>query len=368
MNILYVTQPHVFGGAEIELMHILQHLDAKKFNATVAFLGEGATIDVFKARGIATKKVCSRPWRIVRRRLSDLLKDNNINIVCTNTPRIFEAALVANLSGIPHIWHMHCRLDSVYPNLKPAQSKQILGIIRSLSARVIACSRYVKAQFEECGLGRKVVIVNNGIDMSIFRPSLSAGADRFRRAFGIEKSALLIGMVGRLDPQKKAEEFIEAASIVIGRYPGIKFVLVGGTSGGGYIDTLRKANRKNGNPVIFAGHHDRIVDVMRSIDVLVLPSVNEASPLVILEAMACGKPVIAASSGGIPEIILEGKTGLSVPPDNPLELAKAISKIIDNPSGARRMGQTGRMRVERLYNIKKTVKELESVYCQVLRV
>jgi glycosyltransferase involved in cell wall biosynthesis len=244
----------------------------------------------------------------------------------------------------------------------------MMGLICSLSKRIVVCSNYIKMQFKEFGLDEKVVVINNGIDLNDFKKS-GRYEYRFREKLGIKKDDFLVGMVGRIDPQKRHRDFIKAAAHIRDKFPKLRtrFIIAGGESTKEYRSQLIALNRKNNNPACFLGFHNNIAEVMHSIDLLVLPSVEEAFGLVILEAMACRKPVVATNSGGIPEIVLDGKTGILVPPKNPLALAEAIIELVNNPNQRAAMGHLARQRVERLYDIKNTAEKIENIFYRLLK-
>lgn len=350
LNILYIVQPYYIGGAEIALLNIIKNLNPAMFNQIVLFPAEAEAAQLFKSHKINTKIIPIKKWEGSKKWFLDFIKDNRIDIVYTNTPRIFGAAIAAKLAGIKHIWHMHSRLDSVYPHSKPAEIRKTLELIHLLSAKIIVCSGYVRAQFEEIGLKNKVVKVNCGIDLKDFDYSPGRRRENF-----------LVGMASRIDPQKRPQDFIKAAGLVKKRFPKVKFALIGASPNREYILKVKKINSSCGNPVDILGFCKDMPDVMRSLDILVLPSVGDASPLVILEAMACAKPVIAVDSGGVPEIVIDGKTGILVPPKRPLALAGAIADLVNEPDRARLMGSFGLARAEKYYNITETTQKLQGI-------
>lgn len=349
LNILYASQPYYIGGAEMALLNFIKNLNPAIFSHLVLFPAQGEAERLFRSSKIKTK--------IMPKRLSDFIKANKIDIVYTNTPQIFDAAMAAESAGIPHIWHMHCRLDSVYPNAGPLQIRKALELMHLVSAKIIVCSDFVKNQFEKQGLADKVVKINYGIDLKNFR----------YQPKNCDKNGFLAGMVSRIDPQKRPQDFIKAASRVKKRLPNAKFVLMGGGLNREYTAQIKKINSQAGSPVKFAGFCDDMAKVMRSLDALVLPSVGDASPLVILEAMACAKPVIASNSGGIPEMVIDGKTGILVPAKKPSALADAITELVNNPDKARLMGKLGRLRIEKHYNIGKNTQKLQDVLLSTYR-
>ncbi|GAF67606.1 unnamed protein product, partial [marine sediment metagenome] len=120
--------------------------------------------------------------------------------------------------------------------------------------------------------------------------------------------------------------------------------------------------------VSFTGFREDIARVMAALDILVLPSLGEPFGRVIIEAMACAKPVVATGSGGVPEIVEDGRTGLLVPMKNYHAISEAVMNLVNNKRLASEMGERGRKRAEDLFDIKKKVKRVENLYRKLLTV
>lgn len=372
INILYALgQTKYIAGAEIELMHIIKNLDLKRFNPLIVLPEEGKVTDFFKTQRLKMEIIPMESWNVTKSQLEALIKHYNISLVHLITLRLFEfnVAMVAKLVKLPTLWHTHFRLDAVYPYLNKIQRKKILGLAYSLSSKIITCSDYVKKQFNDIGFNEKVVVLRNGVDLSFCEFFPYRFKNRFRKRWGINKDDFLVGMVGRLTPQKRPQDFIAAASLIKRKYPKIKFIIVGGDSPKEYIQKLKEMNQKKASPVIFTDFcsYPEALKVLNSLDILVLPSVGDASPLVILEAMAYKKPVIATNSGGISELVLNGKTGILVSSRKPKELARAMVELIENPQKSAVMGKEAYGRVRELYDIRKTIDRLQKIYLQVLK-
>jgi glycosyltransferase involved in cell wall biosynthesis len=169
-----------------------------------------------------------------------------------------------------------------------------------------------------------------GIDASRFRAAIAAGAD-----------VPLVGVVGRLVPDKGQDDFLQAAALLRARRPGLRFLLAG--RGTAEAD-LRRLARSLGleSAVAFLGFRDDVPEITASLAVSVLPSIDcDASSAAIKEALACGVPVVATDIGGASEILRDGETGLVVPPRDPGRLAAAIETLLADPARAREMGRRG---------------------------
>jgi glycosyltransferase involved in cell wall biosynthesis len=178
-------------------------------------------------------------------------------------------------------------------------------------------------------------------------------------------------MVAYLVPQKRHIDFILAAKKAHKELPSTKFFIIGsaystkkGLEYAKYLYRLVK-DENMGKYITFTGYCKNIVKVIAAMDLIVLPSFEEGFGNAILEAMAKAKPVIGANSGAIPEIIRDGVTGRLVPPKSPQKLSEAILEILKDPIKAKKMGEAGRERAKRLFDIKKTVRKYEELYERV---
>ncbi len=167
----------------------------------------------------------------------------------------------------------------------------------------------------------------------------------------------MIGWIGRLVPVKDCGTFLKAVSLIKDTR-GIRALIVGD---GSERQKMEDMAGRLGLRVIFTGTRGDIYDIIPSMDVFVLSSLNEGLGRVLLEAMAAGRPVVATKVGGVPEVVKDGITGILVPPSDPEEMSSAIMKILTNPEMADAMGEEGRKWAER-FDIQNAVETLESLY------
>lgn len=186
----------------------------------------------------------------------------------------------------------------------------------------------------------KVHLIPNGVDCSTFRP---LPWDEARGELQLSSERIIVLWIGRFVSIKGVEFLIQAIPGVVSSEPKVLFVLVGS----GELENAMKTHVQQmglSDAVMFAGKivQDKVPLWLNAADILVLPSLNEGRPNVILEAMACEIPVVATSVGGIPEIVHDHKNGFLVAPKDPLVLAERLSILIKNPSLRTQMGKIGR--------------------------
>jgi glycosyltransferase involved in cell wall biosynthesis len=182
-----------------------------------------------------------------------------------------------------------------------------------------------------------------------------------RREFNVGEDTILIGAIGRLVWQKGFEYLIGALPELLQRLPRSKIVLVGDGPLRGELEELAEKEKVEEN-LIFAGFRSDIRDILSAIDVLVVPSLLEGFPMITLEGMAMAKPIIATRIDGIKEQIVDGESGILIPPRDPGAIAEAIVRLSTEKELAQNLGLEGRRRVEKEFTVERMVSETEKVY------
>ncbi len=202
----------------------------------------------------------------------------------------------------------------------------------------------------------KIIVIRNGVDLTRF--DAAPEPERLRRE---------LRLAGRL---KGLEYFLEAAATVIARVPDARFLVVGETSpmDREYLRELQQFAARVGiaDRVIFTGLRTDVPTLLASVNVSVMPSLNEALSNVLLESMAAGAPTVATRVGGTPEALVDGVTGLLVPPADADALATAIMRMLNDDSMAARLGHAARHRVADTFSVTRMVRATEDVYTELL--
>lgn len=382
-RILFLHTTSEVGGSDVSLAHIVERLDRARFEPLVALPADGPLVPRLERAGARVfvvprmKKLTSRKGKawlgafavnypLGVAALASLIRRERVDIVHTNTIHNLYGWSAARLTGRAHVWHVR---EIVWQNAALRTIERALAL--RFSSRVVITSDAVGRMFERDGaLPANVVKIPNGVDVRRFQPGAS---NQVRQDFGIDAGAPLIGAAARMDVWKGLDDFIEAAAIVARARPAARFVIAGGPIDGleAYEQTLKALARDRGLDGVlhFAGWRygpDAMPAFYQSLDICVLPS-REAEPfgLVVLEAMASARPVIATAHGGPLEIVRDGETGVLVEPRNPAGMASAIVALVDDPARASAMGRAGRERVTATYDIDRTVEQLQVLYGQV---
>jgi D-inositol-3-phosphate glycosyltransferase len=247
-----------------------------------------------------------------------------------------DCALAGRLARRPVVLELN---DLVRPGI----GRRILTTAANLSSTAIAISQAVADCIGPSG-GRHVRIVAPSVDLGRFMPG--AAAPEIRTHLTSDEQAPLVGIVGRIDPEKGVDVLVRAMGLLQGPAAGAHLVVVGNVGLGpdGYTERLRAdAERLLGDRVRFVGRTDDVPGTLRALDILVNASAAEPFGLSVLEAQATGVAVIGTRAGGIPDFVFDGDNGLLVPSGDPDELAKALERLIGDPDLRTRLARRGRV-------------------------
>jgi glycosyltransferase involved in cell wall biosynthesis len=279
--------------------------------------------------------------------------------------------LAAKLTGVPVIAHTyHGQGFEVFT--QRWKEKIVLLLERAL-ARIgtvnIVVSEKQKADFMRLSIGKaqKLRVIRYGLDL---HPYLNADPQSrtFRIEMGLPDSVKLIGVVGRLVAIKGHEVFLHATARLAQTYPTAHFLVVGDGERRNDLQSLALALGV-GERVHFLGWRRDIPTILAGLDVVVLPTILdfEGTPLAVIEALACAKPVVATCVGGVPELVRDGETGLLVPPRDPEALANAMARLLDDAFMGQQLGASGRALVCKVHERERMVDETERWFLQLLQ-
>ena len=350
------------GGMRRHISDLLEHLDRRQFTPTLF-----AAKDFVPDRPLRDTARCSidigaatRPVRDYRTagELAQLLRDN-IDIVHAHGLRgAIIGGLAAQRAGLPYLFTVH----NLLPRMNVLQSLIFRELARK-AARVIAVSGAVANTLQSVGVERnKIAVIPNGVDSS--RPGLQSGSAEFRAENGFSAEECILMGVGRLAPEKGFDVLIAAFALLQPRFPDIRLIIAGD---GSEASVLRARAELVSPHIHFLGHTQETGRLFQTADIVIAPSRQEGQGIVPLEAMAASKPVVASRVGGLVETIVEGETGLLVPPDDAPALASALEKLLTDPAQRAALGAAGRKRVVQEYSLQTQIQKIEAIYRDVYR-
>lgn len=361
-RVLFHNPSFNFGGAERVLSVILENLNRKSFEPTLCTEGSGGELKAWaRARGIA--HLTYRSGKGAQHALVGILRKQRFDLVDASHYSPLPA-LAASEAGVPFVWRSGSHIDVVCADQPREDRRDFLKKMVALSARVVSLSRFIDSQFRSLGVRTEVILP--GIDCDGIRAE--AGARAFPRL-----AAYRVGMIGHLHPQKRHEDFLRAAKIALRTSPHLEFWLMGAcypnAESRAYRRSLIALTRRLGieKKVRFLQEFRRPFEVIAQMDTVVLPSIGEGAGLALLEAMALEKPVVAARSGGIPELVVHGKTGWLVPPRSPAAIAARITRLAADEPLARAVGKRARLHVKKKFRGKRMTAQLERVYRDAIK-
>lgn len=374
INIAHILPWPSVGGTEQATLRLAQAV-APRYQSKMFCLSEAEKVSkLFSDQGFET--VPYQPIIPSIRHANKFLRDSKqlarefkrheIGLVhCADILAGYHAALAGRIAGVPVLCHVRNR----YTDLTTRDSL----FLRPVS-KFIFVSQDTRHTFGMQVSTRRAEVLYDGIAIS---SAADAHATNEARAsllaeFGLPKETRLAGMVARVAPQKDYETLAKAAARICRAHRNVKFMIVGDNS----IETVHREHFQKISRMlvslgveshfVFTGFRADVSRIIAALDVFVLSTHLEGFPLVILEALAHAKPVVATAVDGIPEIIVNDETGLLVQPRNDLALAAQIEAVLKSSSFARRLGAAGRQSVERNFSNERFAANILSLYDRVI--
>jgi len=380
VRVLSLVASATLGGTERVLLDVVRLLDRTRYEPWVVLPSDGPLVGELEAVGceVAVIDFLGRAAELGRysrwedylralragpqmaggiQKVARLVQEARIQIIHSHAVKTHAVtSLLSLVVHRPIIWHIHDFLLG-RPGLRwMALAADVVADL------LIANSHAVASQFSSSS---RFVVIHNGVDVEMFRPSGCTGKD---------EDQCTIGMVGAFAPWKGQHIFLQAAARVVRQVPRVRFYLIGdviySTAGHReYRSTLAQLVQDLGleKHVVFGGFRRDIADVLSGLDIVVHCSIEpEPFGRVIVEAMACAKPVIASRAGGVREIISDGVNGLLVPPGDQERLAEALVSLVRDSQRRARLGEAARQRVLETFRIEDQVRKIEQCYERLL--
>jgi glycosyltransferase involved in cell wall biosynthesis len=379
IRLLKFVNCFAIGGTERHVVNLVHGLDHSRFEVHMACLRRLG--DLLKEIEASRRPLVEYPINslynhnalIKQLQFAKYIKQNRIHIVHTYGfyPNVF-AILAARLAGAPVIVASIRDTGDMWTPMQRRVQKFVCRLADQILVNAEAVKRWLIA---EGYAQEKITVIKNGIDISRFVGKDSGS--QLRQELGLPPRAPLIAVFARLNQIKGVEYFLEAAAIIAGRCPEVRFLVVGSGSiprdGAALEDVVYRRELESytvrlglEGRVVFTGFRLDVPEVLSEVAVSVLPSFSEGLSNTLLESMAAGVPVVATRVGGNPEVIEDGETGLLVPPRDAAALADAIYLLLENPKLASRFGQAGRQRVVELFSLERMIGETERLYLSLL--
>ncbi len=349
---------NLYGGA-LQVLYLLEGLQRAGISSLLIAPRGSAVAQEAQRRGVEVRPV---PYRgeLDPRPLAAALKETKGTkgvIIHAHSRRGADlwGAAAARLSGAPLV--VTRRVDN-------PEGRLACRFKYGRAAAVVAISRAIAGVLARGGVEPgKIRIISSGVDTTLYRP----GGDHswFRREFGLEPHELTVGMVAQFIPRKGHTILLAAAQQLAERHPNCRFLFFGK---GPLEEAVRREAAERGlqRRCLFCGFRQDLPLILPCLDLLVHPATMEGLGVALLQASACGIPLVAARAGGIPEVVKEGETGVLVEPGDPAALAAALDALISDPELRLRMGKAGRRWIEERFSTEEMVRRYLELYHEVI--
>jgi glycosyltransferase involved in cell wall biosynthesis len=371
IRLLKIVPTLRYGGTERQFMTLSASLDPTRFRVELACLRPGGglaaeavrhgmPVDIYNIGPFHSARTLALQTRLARdisRRRIDIVHAYNFygNVFAIPPARLVAPVVIASIRDCaPYL---------------TAMQKRVQRYACQFADRILVNADAVKDWLVKDGYdSSRITIIRNGVDLRRF--DATPDPERLRRELGVPDGTPLVAVVSRLTRLKGLEHFLEAAAAISTRVPDARFLVVGETSpmDRAYLGELQQYAERLGvaDRVMFTGLRTDIPSLLASVNVAVMPSLNEALSNVLLESMAAGAPTVATRVGGTPEALVDGVTGLLVPPADTTALATAIVRLLNNPSLATHLGRAARLRIADAFSVKRMVSATEDLYLELL--
>lgn len=377
-RILYLHAGAEMYGADKVLLELIKGLDSKEFEAHVILPNDGVLVEALRQVGA---KVSVLDYPILRRKyfnpkgIADYIRSYNfyakqialyarehsIDMVHNNTAAVLEGIYLKRKLKLPLIWHVHEII------VKPKAISDFINMLMGRYAdKIVTVSQAVANHIKQSPFIKdsQVEVIYNGVDNTVYYPM---DASSIREKFDIAQDALVIGMIGRVNAIKGQNDFIEAVEPLLEKNEQAVAFLAGGVFPGEEWRVEELDKRIASSSVVSQIHridyYDKTSELYNMFDIFVLPSIKPDSlPTVVLEAMACSKPVVGYNNGGIAEMVVDDKSGCLVKPNRPQELSNAISLLLDSSEKREKFGRVGYQRQKELFSLESYIKNFSELY------
>ena len=377
-RILYLHAGAEMYGAEKVLLELIKGLDSKEFEAHVILPNDGVLVEALRQVGaqvsvldypILRRKYFNpkgiadyiRSYNFYAKQIALYAREHSIDMVHNNTAAVLEGIYLKRKLKLPLIWHVHEII------VKPKAISDFINMLMGRYAdKIVTVSQAVANHIKQSPFIKdsQVEVIYNGVDNAVYYPM---DASSIREKFDIAQDALVIGMIGRVNAIKGQNDFIEAVEPLLEKNEQAVAFLAGGVFPGEEWRLEELDKRIASSSVVSQIHridyYDKTSELYNMFDIFVLPSIKPDSlPTVVLEAMACSKPVVGYNNGGIAEMVVDDKSGCLVKPNRPQELSNAISLLLDSSEKREKFGRVGYQRQKELFSLESYIKNFSELY------
>jgi glycosyltransferase involved in cell wall biosynthesis len=373
VRVLHVLRPAA-GGMKQHVLQLATGMGAYGFESQIACPGDSDIVQSALAAGIEVRPVpIVGPISPLRDLdailvLADVIRHGSFDIIHAHGSKAgLVGRIAAALARVPRrvvTVHNDVMGGSVRPGMRGAVAA-VERMLAKRTSRIIAVSDALRAELiDVVGLDPALVVtVHNGIDLAPFLSSVDPGPIRDR--YGIPRDAIVFGQAARFAPQKGHDTMVAAAVPVLEKVPNAYLLLAG--DGPLLEPTKRMAQATQvADRIVFPGFETNVRGLLAAIDVFVSSPVSEGLGLAAIEAMAAGRPVVSVRTGGVPEVVIDGETGILADPGDTAALTEAMLRLAREPMTRLAMGDAGRRRALEEFAEERMLERTAAIYREVL--
>ena len=372
------------GGPALHVAYLTAGLAERGYDTTLVAgtlgRGEESMEFVAEAKGVKIEVIDElhrniTPFRDARAvlRLADLIRRERPTILHTHTAKAGAVGRVAALLAgrarppiIVHTFHGHV-LRGYFNRAVTFGFRTLERVLARMTTKLIAVSPEVRDDLVGLGVApaSKFAVIRLGIELDQRVGSINGSRAETRRVLGLSGDPFVVGWVGRMTAVKRTDLVVRTLRALVDRGVDARLLLVGD---GPDRDGLERLAHDLGviKRCLFLGYQEDVARFYDAIDALLLPSVNEGTPVSVIEALAARRPAVATRVGGTPDVIRDGVDGFLVDPDDPDELAARLAELAGDAPRRAAMGEAGRARVLERYAVERLVDDVDRLYRELL--
>lgn len=366
LRVLHVLSALGIGGTEHGVIKLIRALGADEFEHRICAM---RGVDHDFARRMSLESMVSsvgsgrEGLQFPLFKLVGLMRRIRPHIVHTRNFGALEALLAARIAGVPVAIHSEHGYELQVLGGLPFRRRLVCAALYALADEVFTVSRDLREYHSKQSWRSpaKINVIYNGVNTEQFCPS-SEAASSLHTEFGIPPGRVVIGTVGRIVPIKDHASLLEAAEILVRQGKNIHLLIVGSGPALPQVQERAHASSELEGRTTFSGATDRVPEVLKAMDIFVLPSISEGMSNTILEAMASGLPLVVSQAGGNPELVKNASVGYLFRPRDVQALAVSLSSLVDNASLRRGFGRAARELAVEQFSLSRMVRSYRDLY------
>jgi sugar transferase (PEP-CTERM/EpsH1 system associated) len=369
LRVLHVIPRLGMGGTEHGVLKVMTGLGEEEFEQRIcAVRGMDATFA--DQMNVAAKTYLAGSPRAGFQfplfRLAKIMRQFRPHIVHTRNFGALEGVAAARMARVPVAIHSEHGYELEIMKGLPFRRRVLCRALFGMTDAVFTVTADLRDYHAKQSwlAARKISVIHNGVNTNVFSPRPEC-AQQTREALQIPQDRLVIGSVGRLVPIKDHATLLRAAELLVRQGKNIHLLIVGSGPEQTKLDAYAAASPELAGRTTFTGSSDRVAQLLNAMDVFALPSINEGMSNTLLEAMACGLPIVATKAGGNSELADEGRSAYLFPVRDVHALSQILGRLVDAPEIRSVFGKAARLRALQQFSLANMVEQYRGLYLRL---